>query len=435
MDPRFPFKKGQGPHDAPDWCHVALDDFVSPDGGKLEQRGSDFRGAAELLALLALPGAWSGREPRKILELRIEALEAILPINLCYGLAESSSGRIELLRVGCAPADHRLDELREQLRDCVWPGDVATQIVEDRELGRVRVAVSPFNLRAWRGAMVLGSRLMDFPDETEMSIVRAATELVAEGLATADALRERDAASRAREEFLATVVHEMRHPLGPIVMALDLLKTRPGTTSSSEIAVMERHVEHLSRLIDDLSNLSRVTRGELEVKKEAIELIDAVTDGIEEAHPLVRERGHDLRLDVPARGLRILADRMRMAEVVANLVTNAAKYTQPRGSIELSAWREGELVLLRVCDDGIGIATELLPHVFDRFVRGRPHAGSGFPAQSGLGIGLAVVKHLVSLHGGTVAARSEGIGKGSAFTVRLPALDKSSGSYRLSFPG
>ena len=130
-----------------------------------------------------------------------------------------------------------------------------------------------------------------------------------------------------------------------------------------------------------------------------------------------------------------MADRMRMAEVVANLVTNAAKYTEPCGSIELSAWREGELVLLRVSDDGIGIAAELLPHVFDRFVRGGSHADSGFAPQAGLGIGLAVVKHLVSLHEGTVVAWSGGIGKGSEFTVRLPALDKVSGRHRLSLPG
>jgi signal transduction histidine kinase len=427
----FPF--AQGPqHRTARKSVMQHDDLFSPDAAKLEQRGSDFHG---VLALLALPVAWSGCEPPETLEMLLETLETILPINLGYALAESPNGRVELLRVAGAPANHRLDDLRAPLGGCIWRGDLATQTLEDRELGRLGVAVSPFDLRAWRGALVFGSPLLDFPDETEMSIVRAATELVAEGLATADALREREAVARAREEFLATVVHEMRHPLGPIVMALDLLKARSGTTPSNEIAVIERHVEHLSRLIDDLSNLSRVTRGELEVKKQAIELIDAITDGIEEARPLVRERGHDLRLNVPARGLRVFADRTRMAQVVANLVTNAAKYTEPGGSIELSAWREEELVLLRVRDDGIGIAAELLPHVFDRFVRGRPHAGSGFPAQSGLGIGLAVVKHLVSLHGGTVAAWSDGIGKGSEFTVRLPALDKSSGTHRLSFPG
>ena len=266
------------------------DDLFPPDSGRPERRGTDFHGVVELLALLALPGAWSGREPRKILEMLLEALEPILPINLSYAAAESPNGRIELVRAGCAPADHRLEELREPLRDCIWPGDVATQTLEDRELGHLRVVSSPFDHRAWRGALVLGSRLADFPDETEMSILRAATKLVAEGLATADALRERDAASRAREEFVATVVHELRHPLGPIVLALELLKARSGTTPSSEISVIERHVENLSRLIDDLSNLSRVTRGELEVKKQAIELIDAVADGIEEARPLVRER-------------------------------------------------------------------------------------------------------------------------------------------------
>jgi signal transduction histidine kinase len=394
------------------------------------QRGANLRVPPELLTLLALPGAWSGREPRKILEMLLEALEAILPIDHAYAVVEAhDEGLIELTRVAGAPADHCLDELRKPFRDCLEHSDAATWALEDGELGRLRIVASPFGFRARRGALVLGSRLADFPNENERSILLAATKLVAEAFASVEALRDRDAASRAREEFVATVVHELRHPLGPIVMALDLLKARSGAAPPSQIAVIERHVEHLCRLIDDLSDLSQVAHGELDVRKEVIELIDAVSDGVEEARLLIRERGHDLTLNVPARGLRVLADRTRMAEVVANLLTNAAKYTEPGGQIELSAWREGRIVVLRVRDDGIGIAEELLPHVFDRFVRGGAAVDGGAHAPAGLGIGLAVVKHLVSLHGGTVLARSGGSGRGSEFTVRLPALDRPSGVY------
>jgi signal transduction histidine kinase len=413
------------------------EDSTSPDSRTLVRRGvTDSSVVSELLGLLALPAAWSGCEPRRVLEMLLEALEAILPVHLAYAVATAPDGApIEVVRIASAPADQRLDELRVPFRECLGYTDVETQTLNDGELSCIRIASSPYDLGARRVGVVVGSRLADFPDETETSILRAATKLLAEGLASTDALREREAMSRAREEFVATIVHELRHPLAPIVMALDLLKARSDMVHSSEISVIERQVQHLSRLIDDVSNWSRRTRGELEVKKQVIELGNAVADGIEAARPLVSERRHDLCVDVPARGLRILADRTRMAEVVANLLTNAAKYTEPGGRIELSAWREGQVVILRVSDNGIGIAAELLPHVFDRFVRGSSERGRALPAQEGLGIGLAVVEHLISLHGGTVAAWSGGVGDGSAFTVRLPALDKASGSYRLSSRG
>jgi signal transduction histidine kinase len=374
----------------------------------------DARIVSDLLTLLALPAAWRGREPGEMIEMLLEALEAILPIDLCYATIEGLDGSsTEVLRMGCASAEHRLGELRGPLRACISPAHLKTQTIEDRNLGRLRVAANPLVLGARRGALVVGSGASDFPNETEASILRAATGLAAECLSTSIALREREAADRAREDFMATVAHELRHPLGPIVMALDLLKVRSGADVPAEIAVIEKHVNHLSRLIEDLSGLSRRAHGELQLKTELLELVDVVTDGIEEASVLIGEREHALRVDVPKRGLGIVGDRTRLAGVVANLLTNAAKYTNRGGRIELTASREGPLVVLRVCDDGIGIAPELRQRIFQRFVRGGAKVDGTRHSPAGLGIGLAVVQELILLHGGTVSVQSSGIGKGS----------------------
>ena len=395
-----------------------------PGSGTFTRRTGDLRIAADVLALLELSAAWNSCEPSGILEMLLEALEALLPVDVSYAVATTGNGApIEVARVAGEPAQDQLDALREVFADRFGHIGAYTGTVTSRELGNIHVVASPFSSRRARGAIVVGSRLVDFPNEAEMPIVGATAKLVASGLTTASALHEREVANRAKKEFVTTVVHELRHPLEPIAMALELLKTRSGIATSNEVAVIERQLEHLRRLIEDLSSLSRASRGELDVKKEVIELADAVTIGIEAARPLVGQRRHDLRVNVPVHGMRVLADRTRIAEVVANLLTNAAKYTEPGGHIELSARREGSLVVLRVCDDGVGIAADLLPSVFERFVRGQPRTGGMVHAPAGLGIGLAVVKHLVSLHGGNVAASSGGIGKGSVFTVRLPALD------------
>ena len=188
-------------------------------------------------------------------------------------------------------------------------------------------------------------------------------------------------------------------------------------TAERSREMMERQVHHLVRLVDDLLDVSRVMRGKIELRKEAVELATVVARAVETAQPLIDAQRHELNVSLPAEALPLDADPVRLAQVVGNLLTNAAKYTEPNGHIWLTARREGGEAVLRVRDDGIGIAPEVLPHVFDLFVQ-VDHAATR--SQGGLGIGLTLVKNLVGMHCGTVEARSAGLGRGCEFVVRLP---------------
>ncbi len=245
------------------------------------------------------------------------------------------------------------------------------------------------------------------------------------GIATDITERKRaDQASRAKDEFLAMLGHELRNPLSPIVTALHLLKLKT-PTPGRELVILERQVRHLVRLVDDLLDISRITRGKVELKKQAIELEEVALRAIEMAGPLVEQYRHRLEVDVPKTGLRLHADSARIAQVIANLLTNAARYTKPGGTITLTAAQEGDAIVITVADTGIGLSTELLPRVFDLFVQGHRAADR---TEGGLGLGLALVQSLVKMHGGSVSAASAGLEKGSRFTVRLPALDAAEGA-------
>ena len=234
----------------------------------------------------------------------------------------------------------------------------------------------------------------------------------------ADRARERaEVANRSKDEFLAMLGHELRNPLAPIVTALHLMRLRDDETFHKERSLIERQVNHLVRLVDDLLDVSRITRGRVELKRERIEMSEVVAKAIEMASPLIEQRQHQLAIDV-RRGLAVEADAVRMAQVVANLLNNAAKYTEPHGTITIAAGIEGGEIFLRVRDTGIGLSAEILPRVFDLFVQERQAIDR---AQGGLGLGLAIVRTLVELHGGRVEARSEGHGRGSEFTLRMPA--------------
>jgi signal transduction histidine kinase/ActR/RegA family two-component response regulator len=232
----------------------------------------------------------------------------------------------------------------------------------------------------------------------------------------AEAHREAEASSRAKDEFLAMLGHELRNPLSPIVTALHLLRQR-GSGWGREHEIIARQVGHLVRLVDDLLDVSRVTRAKISLHPERLELCGVVARAVELTSPLLEERRHRLDLDVPA-GLVVLADPARLAQVVGNLLANAARYTPSGGHVGVVARREAGGIVLEVSDDGQGIDRDLLPRVFDPFVQG-PRGSDR--AQGGLGIGLALVKSLVALHGGTVEARSEGPGRGATFRVTLPA--------------
>jgi signal transduction histidine kinase len=231
------------------------------------------------------------------------------------------------------------------------------------------------------------------------------------------ALHDAEAANRAKDEFLAMLGHELRNPLAPIATAVQLMQLHPRGDRRRELEVIDRQVKHVIRLVDDLLDVSRITRGKVQLNKVRVEASRLVANAVEMASPLLEQRRHQLAVEVPRSGLPLDADDARLAQVLANLLTNAAKYTEPGGHIAVTAACEGAEVVIRVRDNGRGIAAEMLPRIFDLFVQGQR---SPDRAEGGLGLGLALVRNLVELHGGSVAARSEGPGCGSEFVVRLP---------------
>lgn len=230
-------------------------------------------------------------------------------------------------------------------------------------------------------------------------------------------LVELKSANLAKDEFLAMLGHELRNPLSPIVTALELMKLRGESGSAKERGIIERQVKHVIRLVDDLLDVAKITSGKVELQHETLEIADALLKAVEIASPLFEQRGHQLDIQVPRRGLPWRGDPVRLAQVVANLLTNAARYTDPGGRVRLSAYRHGNEIVVTVKDNGRGIPAELLPRIFDLFVQGKRSADR---AEGGLGLGLALVKSLVALHGGSVVAASEGLGRGSEFVIKLP---------------
>lgn len=230
-------------------------------------------------------------------------------------------------------------------------------------------------------------------------------------------------ASRRKDEFLATLAHELRNPLAPITNALQILRLSPADAQAIDHAmdVMDRQLQHMVRLVDDLLDVSRITRGKVELRKERIDLAKVVQSAVETSRPLIEGSGHQLTVQLAPEGICLEGDLTRLAQVVSNLLNNSARYTKPNGRIWLTTEiRDGE-ALVRVCDNGIGIPGDMLPHVFEIFTQvNRPLERT----QGGLGIGLSLVRGLVEMHGGKVEAYSDGPGRGSEFVVRLPLSAK-----------
>ncbi|MBV7538410.1 response regulator [Duganella sp. sic0402] len=242
-------------------------------------------------------------------------------------------------------------------------------------------------------------------------------QALAQAMAESDRLNtDLHLTSRIKDEFLAMLGHELRNPLAPIVTALKLMKLRdPHSETMHEQEVIQRQVDHLVRLVDDLLDVSRIASGKVELRKEVVPLADVLNKAIEMASPLLEQKQHRLLVDVPT--VRWRGDPARLAQVVSNLLSNAARYTPAGGHVTLATRIRGGTVQLQVTDDGNGIAPQLLPHIFDLFVQGNRQLDR---AKGGLGIGLALVRNLVQMHGGEVSAYSAGEGRGSTFTITLP---------------
>jgi signal transduction histidine kinase/CheY-like chemotaxis protein len=275
------------------------------------------------------------------------------------------------------------------------------------------------------GALMFGARAPRDLGATTIEFTGVIAQLISMAVSRARAeerLQEATAtlrkADRRKDEFLATIAHELRNPLAPILTGLEVLKRTEDDRErrSAMVAMMERQAGSLVRLVDDLLEVSRITQGKIELRKESVDISKAIRLALETSRPFIRERSHRVKVNESQETLLVLADLTRLAQVFSNLLNNAAKFCSSGGSIEISSERLDDAVVVTVRDNGRGISPEALPHIFELFVQSDQSAQSG-----GLGIGLALVRNLVELHGGTVSAQSAGIGKGSEFVVSLPA--------------
>jgi signal transduction histidine kinase/CheY-like chemotaxis protein/PAS domain-containing protein len=258
-------------------------------------------------------------------------------------------------------------------------------------------------------------------------LARQAADLI-ERKRSEDELRD---AHRRKDEFLATLAHELRNPLAPMRNALALIRLSGGRASDQAREILERQLHHLIRLVDDLLDVSRITRGNIPLRRIAIDLAAVIGQAVETARPLAEERGHELRLSLPNEPIYLDADPVRLAQVFNNLLNNACKYTDPGGRIELHAGQQDGEAVVTVRDNGLGIPRDRLGNIFDMFTQ---VDRSLEKTQGGLGIGLTLVRRLVQEHGGSVVARSEGEGHGSEFTVHLPVLEIAPDSASTEYP-
>jgi signal transduction histidine kinase len=250
------------------------------------------------------------------------------------------------------------------------------------------------------------------------SAVRSALRARARQYQARAHLEERELASQRKDAFLATLAHELRNPLAPIRNALNILRlSAPGRATPSVHGIIERQVNQMVRLVEDLLEVSRITRGKIELRRQPVDLRSAIDVAVETSRPLIDAAGHRLSVSYPQDALVVDADPVRLAQVFANLLNNAARYTDPGGRIEIAVRDEDGAATVRVSDTGIGIDATELPTIFEMF--SQAHARDA-RAQTGLGIGLTLARSLVEMHGGSIQAASEGPGRGSEFVVRLP---------------
>jgi PAS domain S-box-containing protein len=308
-----------------------------------------------------------------------------------------------------------------------WPAhELATARADGRyeeERWRLRMDDTRFWANTTISALYDGDhRLRGFAKVTRDLTVRRRIE----------ALQENE---RQMNEFLAMLSHELRNPLGSIVNALDLARHKPAAERTEARGIIERQVKHLTHIVDDLLDISRITRGKIELRKEMLRVNDAVLHAVESCRSLLNARGHKVDVTPSEEDLWIEADSTRLSQVILNLINNAAKYTPAGGRISISISRDNDLVVLRVRDTGVGIPPTLLPKVFDLFVQGDRSLDR---TAGGLGIGLTIVKRMVEMHGGSVKAMSAGSGQGSEFVIRLPRASSESVARRplpLQSPG
>jgi PAS domain S-box-containing protein len=238
-------------------------------------------------------------------------------------------------------------------------------------------------------------------------------------------------ALRVKDDFLAMLGHELRNPLAPMLMAVDLMKLRGAGHLERERAIIERQAKHLVALVSDILDISRIARGKLEIRREPVDVGATLTEAVQMASPLVQQRRHAMTIAIPPVPLVVTGDSQRLSQVFANLLTNAAKYTEPGGALSVRAEVDGSDAVIRVRDTGIGMDEEMIASMFEPFVQATQTIER---SRGGLGLGLAIVRSIVRLHGGSISASSPGRDKGSEFTIRLPLVAATEAGDRVDAP-
>ncbi len=334
----------------------------------------------------------------------LRAVESVPPGSGCCGTCFAQRQRIIV-------EDTETDPLFEPYRKLA------------RQAGSRAVHSTPLITRSGKLVGVLSThfRQPHRPSDREIHLIDLCARQAVDFIENAQLYAQLREADRRKDEFLATLAHELRNPLAPISNALHILHLSgdmpPATQRVCEI--MEQQCNHLVRLVEDLLEVSRFTRGKIDLRKEPVELARVIQSAVDTSRPLIEAAGHQLAISISPEVITLEADPVRLAQIISNLLNNSAKYTEPGGQIWLSAQREGTEVTISVRDTGMGIPAEMLPRVFDMFAQVDPTLKR---SQGGLGIGLTLAKNLVQMHGGQIEARSDGLGKGSEFVIRLPVL-------------
>ncbi|HYD49070.1 MAG TPA: HAMP domain-containing sensor histidine kinase [Terriglobales bacterium] len=390
----------------------------------------------DVVALSTLPAIWLGAEMPRVAESLAAALFTTVSPDLVFvALRDPDTGR----EITVAQTDryHTDEKLAAELARPLFAWAAAHDAEELAALacgpGMMHFAVRSLGYEAELGIIAAGYRDPESRTQFQSTLLGVGAAQAASQVRNCMLLRAlRDAAAenarlvadlraedQRKNEFLATLAHELRNPLAPIRNGVEVLK-RAGSdpqTMQQVVAMMDRQVTQMVRLVDDLLDVSRISRGKIELRRECIDIAAAVRSAIESNRPLLDKYGSELIVTLPPRSLWVDGDLVRLAQVLANLLNNATKYTPAGGTIRLTVAGEGAEAVVRVCDNGIGIAAEMLPRIFELFTQADDSIER---SQSGLGIGLTIVQRLVEMHGGSITAHSDGPGRGSEFVVRLP---------------
>lgn len=360
----------------------------------------------DLSALQALPSMCIGRSPAETLQIIFDALPTALGADVLH-----------LEVPGAHPFDRGWIRGRElsalelvALKGALVGRGAGSGKLAIPGVGEFHCFGAEVPVGAGRGRLMAG-RVGPLDPATDRVLVRSAANLVGTTLQTANVLE----AAQRKDEFMAMLGHELRNPIAPIMTAVELLARHPA--ASREQQAIDRNTRHLARLVDDLLDISRVTRGHIVLRSEDVTLASVLDRAVEIAAPLIGRQHHELHLD-DATGIMLRGDPVRLAQVFGNLLTNAAKFTPPGGRISVAITRGSERVRVAVQDTGRGIAREHIARIFEPFVQIDRERDA---RRGGLGLGLAIVHDLVQRHGGDISVQSEGPGRGATFTVELPA--------------